>query len=169
MSDKTLMTEEQVLKELNIPDFRHLSKDKVMTFASMLSNMAPDVAEKALEQFPEFGKMALEAMEDNKSVLMKSLDANNESTKGCFEAYDTIIDTLKSCIDKEDLTFEEKKYYLEKMIEVAKFKDAKDSENKEFIGKVIGAGVATVLCIIGVGATALSGGKIEIPLLKSKK
>lgn len=43
------LTEQQVLQVLNIPDFRHLSKDTVMAFASMVSDMDPDVAKKALE------------------------------------------------------------------------------------------------------------------------
>ena len=30
------LTEAQVLEKLNIPDFRHLSKDNVMSFASMI-------------------------------------------------------------------------------------------------------------------------------------
>ena len=63
------LTEQQVLHKLEIPNFRHLTKDKVMTFASMLHNMDPIVAKKALEQFPEFAKMMLEVMHDYKSVL----------------------------------------------------------------------------------------------------
>lgn len=43
------LTEAQVLEKLNIPDFRHLSKDNVMSFASMIQDMDPEVAKKALE------------------------------------------------------------------------------------------------------------------------
>ena len=53
------LTERQVLEKLDIPDFRHITKDKVMEFASMLNKMEPDVAKKAIEQFPEFARMAL--------------------------------------------------------------------------------------------------------------
>ena len=58
------LTEQQVLQALNIPDFRHLSKDKVISFASMLTDMEPEVAMKALEQFPEFAKTILELAKD---------------------------------------------------------------------------------------------------------
>ena len=44
-------TEIQVLKKLDIPDFRHLTKDKVIAFATMIPGMEPEVAKKALEQF----------------------------------------------------------------------------------------------------------------------
>ena len=36
----------QVLKKLDIPDFRHMTKDKVIAFASMIPRMDPEVAKK---------------------------------------------------------------------------------------------------------------------------
>lgn len=57
---KRTLSEKKVLKKLGIPDFRHMTKDKVVEFASMLSRMDPEVAKKALEQFPEYAKNVLE-------------------------------------------------------------------------------------------------------------
>lgn len=54
------LTEQKVLKQLDITDFRHMTKDKVVEFASLLPRMAPEVAEKALAQFPEYARMATE-------------------------------------------------------------------------------------------------------------
>lgn len=45
-----MMSEAKVLKKLDIADFRHLTKDKVIKMASMLDKMDPEVAKKALEQ-----------------------------------------------------------------------------------------------------------------------
>ena len=47
---KHRLSEKKVLKKLGIPDFRHMTKDKVMGFASMLNQMDPEVAKKALEK-----------------------------------------------------------------------------------------------------------------------
>ena len=69
-----------------------------MTFASMLQNMEPEVAKKALEQFPEFANMALEVLKDYKSVMEKTLDANSESSKQCFDIYNEVVTALKSCL-----------------------------------------------------------------------
>ena len=57
-----MLSEAQVLKKLNIPDFRHLSKDNVMSFVSMIDKMDPEVAKKALEQFPDFAKVSIESL-----------------------------------------------------------------------------------------------------------
>lgn len=51
---KRPMNEEKVLKKLGIKNFRHLSKDKVVEFISMIPDMDPEVAKAAINQFPEF-------------------------------------------------------------------------------------------------------------------
>ena len=101
------LSEVQVLKALDIPDFRHITKDKVMSFASMLNNMEPEVAQKALEQFPEFAHMALEALQDYKGIVEKAQDNAAASSKLCLELYNEVIQALKACLSKEDIPFEE--------------------------------------------------------------
>jgi len=163
-----LITEREVLQQLAIPDFRHITKDKIMTFASMIQNMEPEVAKKALEQFPEFAKMALEVMTDYKAVLDKALEENSKSSQQCYDIYNVVLDTLKDCVSKEDLPFEEKKYYLEKMTEIAKMADSKDTENKQFSWKMIAMGAGVVIAVIGIGASVLGGNtNIKLPKLKA--
>ena len=162
-----LLSEQEVLKQFDIPDFRHITKDKVMTFASMLQNMEPEVAKKALEQFPEFANMALEVLKDYKSVMEKTLDANSESSKQCFDIYNEVVTSLKSCLAKDDLTFEEKKYYIEEMMEIAKMAESKDTENKGFNWKMISLGTLAVFTVVGIGASIL-GVNTNIKLPKPK-
>lgn len=161
------LTERKVLQQLNIPDFRHITKDKVMTFASMIQNMEPEVAKKALEQFPEFAKMTLEVLKDYKGIMEKTLNENLASSKQCYDIYNEVMDALKSCLAKDDLPFEEKKYYIEKMMEIAKMAESKDAENKEFNWKMISLGTLAVFTVVGIGASVL-GGSANIKLPKSK-
>ena len=65
-----MMNEQKVLKKLDITDFRHLTKDKVIKMASMLDKMDPEVAKKALEQFPEFANTTKEMLSEYKDSLM---------------------------------------------------------------------------------------------------
>lgn len=161
------LTEQEVLHQLNIPDFRHITKDKVMEFASILNNMEPDVAKKAIDQFPEFSHMALEALQDYKQILDNSLNSNDKSTKRVYDIYDSVISALNACLNQENLSFEEKKFYLEQMIVVARMADQKDSENKRFNWCTIAAGATAVVFIIGFGASLL-GGSSRLKLPKSK-
>lgn len=165
----TQLTEREVLNKLDIPDFRHMSKDKVMTFVSMLNSMEPEVAKKAIEQFPEFSRMTLEALQDYKGVMEKSIDANSVSSKQCFDIYNEIVSALKKCLECPDLSFEEKKYYIEQMKEIAQMSGAKDSENKSFLWKALGIGALAVIVTVGAGITALGGNvDLNLPKINSK-
>ncbi len=76
-----LLSEEKVLKKLGIEDFRHLNKAKVINLASMLDKMDPEVAKKALEQFPEFAKTSKEMLVDYKETLNKGIESNDKSVQ----------------------------------------------------------------------------------------
>ncbi len=159
------ITEQKVLNKLDIPDFRHMTKDKVMSFASMLPDMDPEVAKKALEQFPEFAKTILEITKNYKETLEKGLEENAASTKVCYNACNAIIESLQKLLEKEDLSYEERKDITDKMIEVSKMMSDKDSENKNFTLKVLAiAGLATA--VVSGGVVAVLGGKTNINLPK---
>lgn len=46
------MSEEKVLQKLNILDFRHLTKDKVISIMTIMDKMDPEVAKKRSINFP---------------------------------------------------------------------------------------------------------------------
>ena len=142
-----MMSEAKVLKKLDITDFRHLTKDKVIKMVSMLDKMDPEVAKKALEQFPEFANTTKEMLSEYKESLDKGLESNNESVKAVYNTYSAIIVSLQNELENENLTFEQKKYIIEQMKDVAEKVDKKDTENKRFI-----AGMATLATIV-VGST----------------
>ena len=161
------LTEQIVLKKLGIPDFRHMTKDKIVQFASVLPRMDPEVAKKALEQFPEFAKSATEIVSYYKDVVYKGLDKNTASVNSFYAMCDAINDTLHEQLQDEHLTFEEKSVIIDKMIELAKMKAEKDTENKKFIsaviGKVslgIGIAVGAVAAVLGA-QTSISSGTSE--------
>ena len=151
---KTL-TEIQVLDKMGIPDFRHMTKDKVMSFATMLPQMDPEVAKKALEQFPEFSKTVLEIAKNYKETLEKGLEENSSSTRTCYETCNAIIASLTKLLERQEISSEERSTVIDKMIELSRMMNEKDTENKQFILKVLAiAGLATV-AIGGVVASVL--------------
>lgn len=158
-----ILTEAQVLEKLNIPDFRHLSKDNVMSFASMIQNMDPEVAKKALEQFPDFTKTVLDALKDFKGVIDKSFDDDKESANQCYALYDRVQTVLEKCLDNETLSFEERKYYIEQMKEVAQLATDKDSEGKKFKWANIAA-FGTVAVAAATAMAAILGGNTDFEL-----
>ncbi len=144
---KTL-SEKKVLKKLGIEDFRHLTKDKVMVMASMLDKMEPEVAKKALEQFPEFSGTMREVFKEYKISLDKGLEANDKSVISYYAACDAIISSCQKELERENLSFDEKQTIFDRMMEVANMKGAKDTENKKFIA---------TMCMLGVSALGITG------------
>lgn len=151
------LSEQKVLKKLGIDDFRHLTKDKVISMASMLDKMDPEVAKKAIEQFPDFSNTMKEVFAELKSSLDAALVNNAESVQSFYETCDTIIESCKDLLDKEELSFEEKNQIIEKMISVATIKGEKDSENKRFLIAMGTLGVVAVTALGGILLAAIGG------------
>lgn len=163
---KTL-TEAQVLKKLNIPDFRHLSKDNVMSFVSMMDRMDPEVAKKALEQFPDFAKVSIEGLNNLKDTVSQAMDDDKESANRFFDMCDSIIDAIKLAMSDGEITFEEKKYCIEKMQEIAKMASEKDSEGKKFKWSLIANYALGAVAFVAATAAVLGGAtSIELPFKK---
>ena len=149
------LTEQKVLKKLGIPDFRHMTKDKIVRFATMMPKMDPEVAKKALEQFPEFSKTAQEILSYFKDFSEKGLEKNAESVNSFYQTCDAIIETLQEQLQDDKLTAAEKQVLIEKMVEVARMKGEKDSENKKFIREMVGIVGTGAMMGIGIIAAAL--------------
>lgn len=155
------MTELEVLKKLGIDNFRQLSKNNVMEFASCLDKMDPEVAMKALEQFPEFSKTMLEISKEYKEFATKALSSNDESVKRTHEGMMSVISSLQKELEKGDLSFEEKKYILEKMEEQTSMMGELDENNKNFILKTLGIVGGGLLALCGTVASIFLSGKTK--------
>ncbi len=155
------LSEEEVLKQLGIPDFRHLSKDTVMQFATMLPDMNPDVAKKALEQFPDFAKAVLHTMAECKGAVDKAVEEGGKDSERLHELYSTIMSALQNEMSKDDIPFEQKQYWLEQMKEVAQMAYGANREGNAF--KVKALTILGGVAVFGMGAMAtILGGNVNI-------
>lgn len=152
-----MKTEQDVLAMLNIPDFRHITKENVLMMASSLDKMSPEVAMKVLEQIPDFSKNVRIMLDEFRSTLDKGLEANNSSVRSYYDTCTSIINSLNEYISDKQISFEERKYIIDKMLEINEMISKKDSENKGFIIKMGTLGVASVVGVVGVLATLLGG------------
>lgn len=161
------LTEKEVLKKLGISDFRHLSKNNVVQFASMLSEMNPEVAKKAIEQFPNFAMVCKDAFSQYGKTLKKAMESNKEGAKEAYASYKTIMDVLSKLASKEDISFEERKYYLEQMKEIAEKVNEFNKRDKDFLLKIVGVTGITVLSVVVICASLL-GGSSNVNILGKK-
>ena len=127
------LTEAKVLRKLDIPDFRHLTTDKVVSFVSMLLQMDPEVAKRALEQFPAFAETNLaivSCLKDSLGTIVSGNAGNMaEFNARCHEA----LSALEAELKREDLTDEGRKMVIDGIMGIIGAIGQKDSENKEFL------------------------------------
>lgn len=157
---KRTLSEKRVLKKLGITDFRHMTKDKIVKFASMLPYMDPEVAKKALEQFPAFKDLAGDLVSQYRMIVDKALDDNKISQKAFYDACNNIILSLQKELESESINGDERERIEDKMITVAGMIGEKDSENKGFILKLVG-GVLAFGSVLGLAAASLLGGNSQ--------
>ena len=141
-------TRNEIFKRLGIENADQIRGNKMIEFASLLNEVEPAVAREIITQIPEFTHSALEVFTD----LVRTQNASNDaSCIACHDAYRKIIDTLSRQVDDPDIPFEQKKVYLEMMMDAADRMSRKDAENKDFQWKVFGVCAAALAgCVTGV-------------------
>ena len=162
-----LITAEEVKNALGIDSFRNLSKDKVMEFVSLIPSMDKDLAMQIVEQFPSYAEYSQNIVSGLNQLCEKALEKNEVSSQKSIEAYQTVLNSLSELLQQEYISVDERKYITEKMIEVADKVAVKDSENKEFIEKVIkyGGYVAAGALILGAAILGVNIKGKDIPRL----
>ena len=101
--------------------------------------------------------MKYKLLADYKKTLDKGIESNNESLTKVYDTYSAIIASLQKELEKEDLSFEQKKYIIEQMKDIADKVDKKDTENRKFIALMASLASAAVLGTVAVIASALGG------------
>lgn len=151
------LNEKKVLKKLGIEDFRHMTKDKIVQFTSMLPNMDPEVAKKALEQFPEFKDLAIEVVKNLQQSVEKAMESNNDSQKAFYDTCNRVIDELNIHLSSDNITPEQEQSIRDDIFRVLEMMYDKDSENKEFLLKIVKT-VGVSAAVIALAAASLLGG-----------
>lgn len=152
-----IITEREVLEKLDIPNFRHLSKDKVIAFSSMLPHMEYKVALKALDQYPEFASSLKSAFSDYKEVHKDILLKNHEGVMSYYEMCNSTIVVLNKMIETRKMSFRKTMRVVEEINKITSAVSDKEREDKEFhrdvmktVGKVALAAMGLLAAAVGV-------------------
>lgn len=156
------LSEQKVLKKLGIDNFRQLSKKKVLKLASMIHEMDPEVAKKALEQFPEFEKTTLDVVNNYHESFKQLLASSNETSSKAFETHEYAIKILENELNVDELSFEQRMVILDKIADInAAIRDMRREIAQEHLIAHIATGLATVTAIIA--SAAILGVNLNLP------
>ena len=160
--------EQRALNLMNKDNFRGISKDNVMHLVSILDKVNPEVAKDLIHQLPGMIQGITEDEKVFSNLLTKGIDSSDCCMDSCYNAEDEIIKTLQAEVDKEGTSFEQKQYYIDKMVEAAERKEIKDTEHKDFVMNIVKHGKEVV--IIGLLLTAgifIGRANIHLPRVKT--
>lgn len=138
--------EQEILSVMERTDFKNLSKNDFISFASKLGELRPEVAAQALAQFPELANMIRSAMSEYKGMLDTVVESDDKSLAQVYgilnaelsdagdsrreyiEFADKVRSDLSKCLDNPNLTSEQQKEICEQEMEVLRMVDKKDTE-----------------------------------------
>lgn len=155
--------EDEIKRALGVRSWRNLSKDKVIKFAAMMPDMATEVRMKIVEQFPNFKDLAKNSVDTVGKAHESTLSANEKSQDHFRRASQQQRDVLEKDLNRDDISWEERKFLHEAFQENVSQESQKDSENKQFLERglrvvAVGAGAAIALGAVFVGARVMGEG-----------
>lgn len=153
----TYENEGELKKALEIDTWRNLSRDKMIKFVAMMPDMDKELALKVVEQFPDFKRFVSGALDFIGQRYESALNHNKQSQESFYQSVRETREILKRELEKDDLTWEQKKYILDRIMDTVKLEPAKDSENKRFLDSLLGKVTLVTAAAIAVGATVLGG------------
>ena len=162
------LSEEKALKKLGIPDFRHLSKEKAIQLVSMLDRVDPEVAKKALEQYPQSAKVGIQTLVDWKETVGKALVENGKMSTDMMREFDAVLSTLRTLSEDSSLDETSRLQAASLMIEVVRLVNEADKRNKDFILNVLKITGTVSLGVLTIAAAVL-GVNIKLPTTGANK
>lgn len=152
--DHTL-TEQQLLQQLDIPDWRHMSKDKLITFANNMQNLDPEVAKAAISQFPKFSEMGTGIVDALKDSLDNVILNDREADAKAYEINYAILNNLDKRLQKRFLFPSERKQIIDAMLQVSDNIAQMQIHEKNMVRDVAKAVGAVAGLVITIGGTLL--------------
>lgn len=150
--------EKDVLSMMQRTDFKNLSKNDVISFASKLGELRPEVAKKVLAQYPEFIKLMTSTLAEYKCIIdsivesdaeslnayygiaNKEMDNASDSRKQFYDFAKQVQSDYSKCLDNPNLPPEVIMEILNRETELVKMANEKDTEirnhEKEIENKV---------------------------------
>lgn len=157
---KQLKSEIEVLDEIGAKDFRSITKDQIIEFASSIHRMPKEVAIKCIEQFPEFRKNANEILTTLKGIFKDVTDSNKSLASEEISACNKILDHLGQELHKPFVSSKLKKHITEQMVEVAHIIDDARKSHTNLMNKIVQCATVCGLALVSV-AGAIVGVNIR--------
>jgi len=141
--------EKQILALLERTDFKNLSKNDLISYASKLGELRPEVATQVIAQYPELAKLLHSTLQEYRDTIGKIIESDDasiqqvygildkelsgaaESRKEYYDLAEKVHADLSKCLDNPNLSEQERREIREQEMELLRMADKKDTEIRE--------------------------------------
>ena len=138
--------EKQVLDLIKRTDFKNLSKNDFLSYASKLNELRPEVASQVIAQYPELANLIKATLTEYKGMLDSVISSDDSSVNQVYGILNKEMDNAATsraeyisfaekvhadcskCLDNPDMTPEQQREILDREIEILRMVDKKDTE-----------------------------------------
>ena len=161
MDKKEMINETTALKKLGINSFREVTKEKVLDLMSMIPDMEPEVAIKALEQFPHFVSYTTKALADYKESIFQMIASADKGLEDVLKGRLIAIESLSKVLEDENITFEQK---IEVAAQIKEFGNLNAEELEKHRGFLTKAGEMLSIVVLAAlfGTATILGGRAKV-------
>jgi len=146
--------EESTKKAMGIPDWRHVSKDKVIELVSSLQSLDKETARELIQKFPRLADLVESGQHSFGKLQERVLGSNEATMVELHKALDEQRRMLEKELDRPGISDEERRAIRAEYKTNIDDVKTKDSENKSFLDNAQKYGIAVV------GAGALVAGAV---------
>lgn len=154
---KRITSEKQLLKQLGISDFRHITKDRLLAFTSSIDKVDPEVAKAAISQFPNFKEMVSEIL-NNYFVFSKNLIVSDQENERIMqECFKKEYEALLKMLESDQLTIDVKIIILNRLKQLGEQFMELNKTSKEFKLGIYALIAGIITSSITISAALLGG------------
>lgn len=146
------ISEEKMLKTLDIPDWRYMTKDKVLEFASQMYKLDPEVAKQAISQFPNFSEMGINIVATLKDSLTEICESDDKHMDKAYAINEKILDKLEAQLNRPFQSAKTRENIINAMIEVSNNINKLESDRRHFVSdgfKTVATAAVAVISVAG--------------------
>lgn len=127
----------------------------MLSFASNIDKLDPEVAKAIIGQFPEFKSYMLSLVDIFKEQTNNIMESGDKVSKNTYDAIQSIINVLTWELQNTELNAEQRNKCEDRLMELAKMCVNLDEKNKNFLERILNKIVNFLVGLAGITACIL--------------
>ena len=145
-----LMEKNKVKQFLKINSFNEIDKKSASKFVNMLSKVDKNVTIQDLEQSDKIASEMKDTLKEYYKRFNNIVKSADDNMKSINKNSKRVIQVLIKKLDNKDISFDDSKYIINKILEIQKLQSEENEKHRNFLLKVLGFIASFFLGLFGI-------------------